>query len=136
MPHSGRPNHAGTCARCDTSTRIVTSASPAAARASTNPASTSVSNAASSAAPAGARASRRSRTAARLNPGPLAFTDPARSALETIDPQKTRNDLRNQNQPDREKNPQVQRLDGPKGPQGTLGIFISSNAPGLPGGRA
>jgi len=48
--------------------RIVASASPAAARARTNPASTPVSNAASSSGPATARASRRSRTTARLNP--------------------------------------------------------------------
>jgi hypothetical protein len=51
--------------------------------------------------------------------------DPARSALATIDPQKkTRNHFRRQHQHDRRKNPQVQGLDGLKGPQGTLGIFI------------
>src|SRR5208282_1968242 len=107
-----------------TSERIVASASPAAARARTNPASTSVSNAASSSGPAGTRASRRSRTTARLNLGPLTFTDPARSVLETIDPQETRNNVRRHGQPGRSKNPPVQGLDGLKGPQGTLGIFI------------
>ena len=73
----------------------------------------------------------------QTQPGPLAFIDPGRSVLETIDPQETRNDLRNQNQPDRRKNPQVQGLDGLKGPQGTLGIFIRKG-PGqghLAGGR-
>src|SRR6202034_1043838 len=129
MSHRGRPNHARTCSRCDTSDRIVTSASPAAARARTNPASTSVSNPASSAGPAGERTSRRSRTTARLNPGLLAFTDPARSVLETIDPQKTRNHFRRQHQHDRRNNPQVHGLERLKGPQGTLGIFIR-NGPG------
>src|SRR5258706_4483540 len=71
MSHSGPPNHARTCSRCSTSERIVVSAGPAAARARTNPASTSVSNAASSSGPAGTRASRRSRTTARLNPSSL-----------------------------------------------------------------
>ena len=58
----------------------------------------------------------------------LAFTDPARSVLATIDLQKTRNHFRTQNQRDRKKNPLVQGLDGLKGPQGTLGIFISRKA--------
>ena len=53
-----------------TSEAIVPSDSPAAARASTKPASTSVCSAASSSAVTGARATRRSRTAARLKPGP------------------------------------------------------------------
>ena len=44
MSHSGRPNYARSCSRCSTSERIVLSESPAAARARTNPASTSVSN--------------------------------------------------------------------------------------------
>lgn len=47
---------------------IVVSASPAAARAITNPASTSVSNPASSSGPSGARCSRRSRSSASGNP--------------------------------------------------------------------
>ena len=70
MSHSGRPNQARTCSRWITSELIVPSASPAAARASTNPASTSVSNASSSSGPATARASRRSRTTANVNSGP------------------------------------------------------------------
>jgi len=60
----------------------------------------------------------------QAQPGPLAFTDPPRPALETIDHQKSRNYLRRQNQHDRRKNPRVRGLDGLKGPQGTLGIFI------------
>ena len=56
--------------RITTSEAIVPSDSPAAARASTKPASTSVCSAASSSAVTGARATRRSRTAARLKPGP------------------------------------------------------------------
>src|SRR6266851_4277687 len=132
MSHSGRPNHALACSRCATSDRIVPSARPAAARASTNPASTSVSNAASSSGPAGERASRRSRTTAKLNLGPLAFTDPARPVLETIDPQESRNYLRRQNQHYRRKNALVQGLDGLKEPQGTLGIFINGDVPELP----
>jgi len=74
MSHSGRPNQARTCSRWITSELTVPSDSPAAARASTNPASTSVSNAASSSGPATARASRRSRTTASVNPTPPAFT--------------------------------------------------------------
>ncbi len=70
MSHSGRPNHARTCSRCRTSEAIVPSDRPAAARASTKPASTSVSSAARSSAVTGARATRRSRTAARLNRAP------------------------------------------------------------------
>ena len=65
----------------------------------------------------------------------LAFTDPARSALETIDPQKSRNDIRNPNKPDRAKNPQVQGLDGLKRPQGTLGIFIRNGPGAIPAPR-
>lgn len=59
-----------TCSRWPTSELIVPSASPAEARASTNPASTSVSNCANSSGLAGDRRSRRSRTTARLNPQP------------------------------------------------------------------
>jgi hypothetical protein len=49
---------------------IVPSAKPADARASTNPASTSVSNSATSSGPAGTRRSRKSRTTASPNPRP------------------------------------------------------------------
>ena len=66
MSHNGRPNQARTCSRCRTSEEIVPSDSPAAARASTKPASTSVSSAARSSAVTGARATRRSRITARL----------------------------------------------------------------------
>ena len=62
---SGQGTPAG---RITTSGAIVPSDSPAAARASTKPASTSVCSAASSSAVTGARATRRSRTAARLKP--------------------------------------------------------------------
>ena len=48
----------------------VADSSPADARASTNPASTSVSNAATSSALDGSRSSRMSRTSARVNPHP------------------------------------------------------------------
>ena len=44
MSRSGPPNHARSCSRCSTSERIVLSDRPAAARARTNPASTSVSH--------------------------------------------------------------------------------------------
>jgi hypothetical protein len=44
-------------------------------------------------------------------PSALAFTDPARSVLETIDPQKTRNHFRRQHQHDRRNNPQVHGLE-------------------------
>src|SRR6266566_2230670 len=70
MSHSGRPNQARTCSKCRTSEAIVPSDRPAAARASTKPASTSVSSAARSSAVTGARATRRSRTAARLTRAP------------------------------------------------------------------
>ncbi len=77
------------CSRFTTSEVMVASANPAAARARTNPANTSVSRTSSSSGPAGARTSRRSRTTARLNPGPLVFTDQARSAAGMIDPHET-----------------------------------------------
>ena len=71
ISHSGLPNHARTCSRFDTSALIVLSDRPAAARASTNPASTSVSNAAATASgPSGTRASRTSRTTASPIPPP------------------------------------------------------------------
>ena len=68
----------------------------------------------------------------QAQPGPLTFTDPGRSVLETIDPQETRTYLRNQNQPAQAKHPQVQGLDRLKGPQGTLGIFVNEIPPGHP----
>jgi hypothetical protein len=68
------------CSRFATSEAIVASASPAAARARTNPANTSVSSAASSSGPAGTRASHN----CQAQPGPLAFTDPARPAGRTV----------------------------------------------------
>ncbi|MFG2563209.1 hypothetical protein [Streptomyces sp. NPDC048496] len=74
ISHSGRPNHVRICSRLPTSPRMVPSASPAEARANTNPASTSVSNASNSSVEAGGRNSRRSRTAASANPSPLSFT--------------------------------------------------------------
>jgi hypothetical protein len=58
-----------------------------------------------------------------------AFTDPARSSLETIDPRKTRNHFRRQHQPDCRKNPLVRGLERLKGPQRTLGIFITEMPP-------
>ena len=85
ISHSGRPNHARTCSRFDTSALIVLSDSPAAARASTNPASTSVSNAAVSSGPAGTRASRMSRTAASpIRPPAPIFTPVTRTSAGTI----------------------------------------------------
>jgi hypothetical protein len=84
MSHSGRPNQALTCSRWITSELTVPSDSPAAARASTNPASTSVSNAASSSGAATGRASRRSRTTASANSGPPAFSYSARSTGKAI----------------------------------------------------
>ena len=72
ISHNGRPNQTRICSRFTTSEVIVESDSPAADRARTRPAITSVSSAASSAGPAGARASRRSRTTARVNPAPSA----------------------------------------------------------------
>ena len=56
------------------SLRIVLSTNPADARASTNPANTSVSKSASSSSLVGTRCPRRSRTTARANPRPLDFT--------------------------------------------------------------
>lgn len=74
MSHSGRPNRVLICSRCPTSPRIVPSASPAEARARTNPDSTSFSNRSSSSADTGAQWSRRSRTtASAANPSLLAF---------------------------------------------------------------
>jgi hypothetical protein len=74
ISHSGRPNQVRTCSRFPTSPRMVLSARPADARASTNPANTSVSNRVSSSNEAGARSSRGSRTTASdANPSPLAF---------------------------------------------------------------
>jgi hypothetical protein len=66
-----------------------TSASPAAARASTNPVSTSVSKSATSSGVAGTRDSRRSRTAARLNPRLLVFADPTEQSEQTTTLQET-----------------------------------------------
>ena len=56
-------------------------------------------NAARSSAVAGARATRRSRTAARLNPGLLAFTQPEGRTTQTIYLQEPRVHLRWQNSP-------------------------------------
>ena len=67
-----------------TSERTVESASPAAARASTKPDSTSVSKSASSSGVADARASRRSRTTAKPNPCLHLFSQTAQRSLETI----------------------------------------------------
>ena len=64
------------------SLRIVLSASPADARASTNPASTSVSKASISSAVDGARSSRMSRTSASANPAPPVFTLRRKLSLE------------------------------------------------------
>ena len=55
------------------SLRIVLSATPADALASTNPASTSVSKASISSALDGSRSSRKSRTSASVNPHPPVF---------------------------------------------------------------
>ena len=94
ISHNGRPSHALICSRCVTSELIVPSARPAAARASTNPASTSVSNAASSSAPAGTRASRRISYDGQVQPGCLlAFTDPAIPVINMINLQGTRDIL-------------------------------------------
>ena len=67
---NGRPNQSLIRSRWPVSLRIVLSARPAEARARTNPASTSVSNAATSSSFDGARSSRMSRTSARPNPHP------------------------------------------------------------------
>jgi hypothetical protein len=67
----------------------VLSANPAAALASTNPDSTSVSNSASSSGLAGARASRRSRTTATLNPSLLAFSPAATTPTRSTSAQKS-----------------------------------------------
>jgi hypothetical protein len=63
--------------------RMVVSASPADARASTNPASTSVSKSASSSGLGGRRTGRRSRTTARANSSLLAFTGGANRSPPT-----------------------------------------------------
>jgi hypothetical protein len=63
------------------SLRIVLSASPADALASTNPASTSVSKASISSAPGGSRSSRKSRTGASANPHPQSRLHPASQAI-------------------------------------------------------
>jgi hypothetical protein len=64
------------------SLRIVLSASPADARASTNPASTSVSKASISSALDGSRISRMSPTSASANPAPPVFTLGRKLSLE------------------------------------------------------
>jgi hypothetical protein len=84
--------------RITTSEAIVPSDSPAAARASTKPASTSVCSAASSSAVTGARAP--PADLVRLpgsNPGHLAFTQPAKRTIQTIYLQKSRVHFRWQN---------------------------------------
>jgi hypothetical protein len=108
--HNARPNHARTCSRCTTSEAIVESAKPAAARARTNPASTSVSNAARSSGVAGARATRGSRTTARLNRGPLIFTQTAGTTGKTIDLQENRDYITCQKRRRSTKNAQVLEL--------------------------
>jgi hypothetical protein len=67
------------------SLRIVLSARPADALASTNPASTSVSKASISSAPEGARSSRKSRTSASVNPAPPVFTLGRKLSLEATE---------------------------------------------------
>ncbi|GGT69843.1 hypothetical protein GCM10010207_80360 [Streptomyces atratus] len=74
MSHNGRPNQVLIRFRCPTFPRVVPSARPAEARASTNPDSTSVSYCFSSSADTDAQCSRRSRTtASAANPSLLAF---------------------------------------------------------------
>jgi hypothetical protein len=84
ISHNGRPNHVLICSRWPTSPRMVPSASPAEARARTNPDSTSVSNRSSSSADAGAQCSRRSRTtASAANPSLLTF-DPTANRSDEV----------------------------------------------------
>ena len=109
--------------RITTSEAIVPSDSPAAARASTKPASTPVCSAARSSAVTGARATRRSRTAARLKPGLLAFTQPAKRTIQTICLQKSRVHFRWQNSHRSSKKAQVLGLQRHGRTQGTLGVF-------------
>jgi hypothetical protein len=94
ISHNGRPNQARTCPTCITSEATVPSASPAAERASTNPARTSVSSATRSSGVTGARTSRRSRTAASPNPNPHDFSKPARRTAQTVDLQESRDNFR------------------------------------------
>lgn len=77
ISHNGRPNHPRSWSRCPSSPRIVLSASPAAERASTSPASTSVSNRSSSSADAGGRRDRK-RSNGQLTSS--AFTSPDESS--------------------------------------------------------
>ena len=97
MSHSGPPNHARSCSRCSTSERIVLSDRPAAARARTNPASTSVSNASQLIRPSrNARLTQVSYDGQAQARASLAFTDPERPAIDTIDLQGTRETITSQ----------------------------------------
>jgi hypothetical protein len=98
---------------------------PQAARASTNPASTSVSRASRSSVVTGARATRRSRTAARLDPCLLAFTEPARRTKATIELRESRASFRCQKQHRSRENPQVLGLWRLMRARGTLGFFLN-----------
>ena len=55
----------------------------------------------------------------------LAFTDPGRPAIDTIDLQETREIIIGKERPESEEEAQVQELKKLLSPQGTLGLFIS-----------
>ena len=85
ISRSGRPNQSRIGAKWFVSLPIVLSASPAGARASTNPASTSVSKPARSSALADSRCSRRSLTSARAIPHPSTSPQTTHCHLECDD---------------------------------------------------
>src|SRR6266568_4611006 len=93
----GLSRHGTPAGRITTSEAIVPSGSPAAARASTKPASTSVRSAARSSAVTGARATRSLVRLPGSNPGLLAFAQPAKRTIRTIYLQKSQVHFRWQN---------------------------------------
>jgi hypothetical protein len=106
---------------------------PAAALARTNPASTSVSNAASSSGPVTARASRRSRTTARLTRILLRLhrSGKAIGQGDKLSGNPKSAHIRGSGRNTEE--PQVLVLRRPPRPTGTQRLFITGNRPGLPG---
>src|ERR1700757_2852880 len=131
MSHNGFPNQVRTCSKWLTSERIVLSDKPAAQRASTNPANTSVSNRSISSGPAAARTSRRSRTTD--NPTvPPGLQHYCWSITKTeTDSEYLKLNQNGQDTPEHE-NPQVQQGNRDQRPQRTPGLFFNATPSGYP----
>ncbi len=118
------------CSRWPTSPRIVPSANPAEARASTNPASTSVSNCSSSSAVVGGRTSRSSRTTASANPSPLTFS-PVVNRSDTVRTlQKSRSYVSPRTTAGERTNPLATRLKTQRGSEQPTGCRTHAGGPG------